>query len=175
MELNRRIGDIKPRTGRATYGELVNLNKKQIIATPGYFKVYAGVVVLVAKSGNKTGALSVLFPGDNVCISHDCWVESLSKSSLFIIDPIIGLEVKQFADAAVQQLENRDWNSKENSFKRSIYQLLQKFTQHGITGVNITEIAKVVGASRETTGRRIDELIKEHKISKVAPSYCRTL
>jgi hypothetical protein len=59
--------------------------------------------------------------------------------------------------------------------KDNVYRILKRFWNNQIGGVNITDLARIAGYSREITGKRIQELRIEGRIKKLSKSCWKVI
>jgi len=143
---------------------LLELQKRELLGGQEHcYLIRTGAVALFATNDiGYTGCVGLYFKDDRVAIPRNCWLEGLIYTSLEKIEASEDLLMGQFGEVCGNILEVRNLPMKNN-----VYRILKRFWNNQIGGVNITDLARMAGYSREITGKRIQELCLEGRIKKL--------
>lgn len=168
---------MQPNTGAGLFDDysrtpLVELEKRQLFGAQGNcYLIRSGAVALFTTNDRgDAGAVGLYFEGDSLLIPKDGWIEALIYTSIEKIEPTHDLLINQFGEVCKNILDQRNL-----SMKGHVYKMLKRLWDHKIGGVNIIDLARIAGYSREITGKRIKELAIEGRVKRHPKSVFEVL
>ena len=141
----------------------IRLKRNAVNIDKGSYKVQSGAISLLTSDirGN-VAVVGTYYKDDVFLVPDNHALRAMSEAVVLekAEENSVSLE-KQLCDVYIGVLNDRNY-----SVKQRILELLRKFTYHRVSGVQISNVALIIGCSREIAGKRIKELMQEKKVQR---------